>query len=72
MSHRRAPEPQWVRELAEACLIPARAEQPKALSALVRAAASRHGLDPNQLAVRIAKLWQQQGHVRDWKLKVDA
>lgn len=68
MSHRTQPEPRWVRELAERVLGPARYQLPSRVTDLVRAAATEHETSPDILAVRIAKIWAEQGHIPDWRL----
>lgn len=71
MSHRRHPEPQWLRELAERCLPAARGQLPQTLSKLIRPVAVRHGISAEEVAVRIAKLWVLQGHLEDHRLVVN-
>lgn len=72
MSHRRKPEPQWLRELAERVRAHAVAQQPSRVSEEVRLVAEQRGLEPEDLAKRIARLWVLQGYILTDQLITEA
>ncbi|MGH2904110.1 MAG: hypothetical protein ACRDK7_11085 [Solirubrobacteraceae bacterium] len=70
MSHRRRAEPQWLRELAYRVRTLAVAQSPSGVSAEVRRVSEERGVEPEELARRIARVWLAQGHIESVYLPV--